>query len=163
MQSLTARAAYGSSFSSRNFNEIGDRISFFDQLGDNKYRRVSLNLSIPIFNKFQTKTDVQIARVNVADGVLANKQAEVDLTNSLQKAYLDFVSAQSSYKAAEENLVARRQAFLFMETSYDSGNTDLYNYLEALNNKNRAEMDLVNSKYSIVLRKRILDIYQGIN
>ena len=59
------------------------------------------------------------------------------------------------------NLIALNQSFDFVKTRYDSGNTDFYTYLESLNNKNRAEIELVNAQYSIVFRKKILDVYRG--
>jgi outer membrane protein len=80
----------------------------------------------------------------------------------MQQAYLDLVAAISTYEAARENLTALEQSFKFSEIRYNSGHTDFYSYLESLNNKNRAEIDLINSRYSFLFRKRILEIYQGL-
>jgi outer membrane protein len=62
----------------------------------------------------------------------------------------------------KDNLVALNQSFEYVKTRYENGNTDFYTYLESLNNKNRAEVELVNAKYSIVFRKKILGVYRGL-
>ena len=55
-----------------------------------------------------------------------------------------------------------RQTFeSFIKKRFDTGNTDFYSYQESLNNKNRAEVQLVNAKYTqLYFVKRILDLYQ---
>ena len=93
---------------------------------------------------------------------LGVEQTELDVTNTVQRVYLDLISAQETYKAAQENLVALNQSFEFVKTRYENGAIDFYSYLESLNNKNRGEIELVNAKYSIVFRKKILDVYRGL-
>ena len=92
---------------------------------------------------------------------LQNDQAVLSVTNAAQSDYLDLVSAQTSYQTAEENFEALSQTFEFIKKRFETGNTDFYSYLESLNNKNRAEAQLINAKYTIVLRERILDLYRG--
>jgi len=72
------------------------------------------------------------------------------------------MAARSTFLAAQENLEAVEKAYEFAEASYNSGRLDFYSYLESLNNKNRAEIELANSKYRFVLRKNVLEIYQGL-
>ena len=93
---------------------------------------------------------------------LQNDQALLNVTNAAQRDYLDLVAAQTSYKTAGENFEALDQTFNFINKRFETGNTDFYTYLESLNNKVRAEAQLINAKYTIVLRKRILDLYRGI-
>jgi len=53
------------------------------------------------------------------------------------------------------------QTYVFMKKRFETGNTDFYTYLESLNNKNRAEIQLINAKYSIIFRKKVLDLYRS--
>jgi outer membrane protein len=156
LPSLSMRAAYGSTFSS-NQSE-----SYFRQLDTNEQKFLGLSLNIPIFDRNRVKNNIHISKINIANSELSYEQAKIDLVNNLQTAYLDLVTAHSTYLAAQENLNALEQSFRFSEGSYNSGNTDFYTYLESLNNKNRAQIDLINSKYSYLFRKRILSIYQGL-
>ncbi len=153
---LGVRAAYGSTFSSNNQD------SYFEQLNINEQKFLGLALNIPIFDRNRVKNNIHVSNINIASSQLDYQQVRIDLINSLQQAYLDLVAAASTYKAARENLTALDQSFKFAESRYNSGNTDFYSYLESLNNKNRAEIELINSRYSFMFRKRILEIYRGV-
>ena len=134
---------------------------FFDQLEFNQFEYVNFSLNIPIFNRFQTSRDVQMAKVGVLNADLDYQQARNTVTNIVQQAYLDMLNAQTTYHSAKENLEAQNSTFEFIKKRFETGNTDFYSYQESLNNKNRAEAQLINAKYTIVLRKRILDLYRG--
>lgn len=158
---INAYGSYGTQYSSNNVNSEGE-IPIFDQYKNLTTSMVGVSISVPIFNNFRNRNNTQVARLNMENSNLDLKQAELDMTNTIQRVYLDLISAQETYEAAEENLVALNQSFEFVKTRYEHGNTDFYTYLESLNNKNRAEIELVNAKYSIVFRKKILDVYRGI-
>ncbi|MEQ8470952.1 MAG: TolC family protein [Marinoscillum sp.] len=135
--------------------------TFFEQMEYNEYEYVNFSMSIPIFTRFQTTNAVQTAKVNMVNAELDVTGALNTVTNLVQTAYLDLVSAQNTYISAKENLAATTQTFEFMKKRFETGNTDFYTYLESLNNKNRAEVELINSKYSIVFRQKILELYRG--
>ena len=154
---LTLGAAYGSTYSSNNKAD-----SYFDQLSLNEQKFLGFNLSIPIFDRNRVTNNIHLAKIDIANSELTLDQSEIDLRNQLQRAYFDLVAAHSTYVAAKENLTAFQQSFKFAQTSYEAGRTDFYTYLESLNNKNRGEIELINSKYSYQFRKKILDIYRGL-
>ena len=93
---------------------------------------------------------------------VAVEQAEQTVKNTLQQVYLDLITAQETYRASLENLKALEQSYTFVKKRYDAGLTDFYTFRESLNNKNRAEIELVNAKYTIIFRKKILDLMQGL-
>ena len=145
---------------SRNYTSTADA-SFNDQIENNRTDFIQGTLAIPIFNQFQAQNNIDNSRVGLLNAQLQNDQALLDVTNAAQRDYLDLVSAQTSYRTALENFEALNQTFEFIKKRFEAGNTDFYSYLESLNNKNRAEAQLVNAKYTIVLRTRILDLYRG--
>ncbi|MDA0194384.1 MAG: TolC family protein [Bacteroidetes bacterium] len=142
--------------------EFESKAGFNTQLGYNEYEYLNFSLNIPLFNRGRTNNTIQVAKINVLNSELDTKLAYQTIVNSVQRVYLDLVSAQNTYKAAQENLTALNQSYEFSSKRYETGNTDFFTYLESLNNKNRAESELVNAKYSIVFRKKILDIYKGL-
>ncbi|MEP1097057.1 MAG: TolC family protein [Cyclobacteriaceae bacterium] len=146
---------------SRNYSSAADP-SFNDQIENNRTDFIQGTLAIPIFNQYQAQNAIDNSRVGFLNAQLQNDQATLDVTNAAQRDYLDLVSAQTSYRTAAENFEALNQTFEFIKKRFEAGNTDFYSYLESLNNKNRAEAQLVNAKYTIVLRTRILDLYRGI-
>lgn len=158
---------YGSRYSSNgarspDSGQILENATFFDQLDWNAYSYFNLSLNIPIFSRFQNTNAIQVAKLDLGNAELTLKESTMNTTNTIQRVYLDLVAAQSTYRAALENAEALEQSFNFVKRRYETGNTDFYTYLEALNNKNRGEIELINSKYGIVFRKKILDIYKGL-
>ncbi|UXP34016.1 TolC family protein [Reichenbachiella agarivorans] len=156
----------GSSYSSNGARNpengmVDSHASFSDQMNWNRYDYLNLSVTVPVFYRGRLRNDTQVAKLNLENANLDLQQTELDVTNTIQQVYVNLTSAQATYKAAEDNLVALNQSFEYVETRYEHGNTDFYTYLESLNNKNRAEIELVNAKYMIVFRQKILDVYRG--
>lgn len=163
---ITATGVLGSNYSSNgarnpSTGEVEFDATFFDQMEYNNFKYLNFGLNIPIFTRFQTSNAVQTAKVNMINAELEVTGSLNRVTNIIQSAYLDLVSAQNTYVSAKENLEATTQTFEFMKKRFETGNTDFYTYLESLNNKNRAELELVNAKYSIVFRQKILELYRS--
>ncbi len=137
-------------------------VGYFDQLNFNEYEFVNLTLQVPIFNRYQANNNVEIAKLNLENAQLIEDQARLDFDNNIQQAYLNLMNAQSNYLAAKENHAALEQSFKYSEASYNAGRNDFYTYLQALNNLTRGEITLINSTYSVILRKKILEIYKGL-
>lgn len=164
---ISAFGRIGSNYSSNgawdpSTGDFNDKASFSEQMRFNEFEYVNLSLNIPIFTRWQTSNSIQVAKVGMANAELDVAASVNTITNLIQTAYLDLVAAQNTYVSAKENLEASSQAFDFMKKRFETGNTDFFTYLESLNNKNRAEIELVNAKYSIVFRKKILDLYGGV-
>lgn len=163
---LSVRGVLGSNYSSNGARNpesgaLEPDASFSDQIEYNNFQYVNFSLSIPVFNRYQASRNVQVDRVGVLNSELDFKQTELSITNTVQQAYLDMLNAQSSYSTAKENLEAQTSAFDFIKKRFDTGNTDFYSYFESLNNRGQAEAQMINAKYSITLRKKVLDLYRG--
>ncbi|MEO9872452.1 TolC family protein [Ekhidna sp.] len=144
----------------RNFASTSE-VEYTSQIQNNTTNFVNASINIPLFSRYQNQNNIDNSKVAMLNAQLQNDQALLDVTNAAQRDYLDLVSAQTSFKTAQENYEALNQTFEFIKKRFETGNTDFYSYLESLNNKNRAEAQLINAKYTIVLRKRILDLYRG--
>lgn len=171
LPTISVFGMYGSNYSSNGaFNPdvtgsdaFEPDATFVEQLGYNEFQFVRFNFNLPIFTRFRNQNAIQTAKLSMANAELDSRQATLTATNVVQTVFLDLVAAQNNYTTATDNLDALQQSFEFMEKRYETGNSDFYAYLESLNNKNRAEAQLANAKYSIILRKRILDLYRGQN
>ncbi|MBO3698548.1 TolC family protein [Roseivirga sp. E12] len=161
LPSLSASAATGTSWSSNLRNQDGSVVDLSDQFDTNRRKNASLNLGIPLFTRFQNRTQMQQSKIQYLNSELNLEQAKNTLTNQVQQAYLDLVNAQSTYSAAKTSLLNLDNAYEFAKNRYESGTIDFVTYLQSLNGKNRGELELIRAKYSILLRKAILDIYTG--
>ncbi len=139
----------------------GSVVNLSDQFQSNVRKSANLSLSIPLFTRFQNRTQLQTSRIQVLNSQLGLEQAKNDLTNQVQQAYLNLVNAKTTFAAARQSKVSLDQSFNFAKTRYDNGTIDFVTYLQSLTAKNRGDLELIRSKYLILLRQFILDIYTG--
>lgn len=161
---LTFSAGIFSSYSTNGIRdivtgEVDTTADYTKQLDFNQGFGRGFNLRIPIFNRWQNRAAAQRAKIAMFNAELEEKRALNNVVNLTQQAYLDLQTAIASYDASMENLESFRQAYEFSKTSWEAGQLDFYSYFESLNNKNTAELQLINAQYTIILRKRIFDLY----
>lgn len=169
MPSLTMSASYGTGWSSnvKARDENGDIIlplrveSLSNQFTSNVSKSARFNLNIPLFTRFQNRTSMQQSKIQMLNSELNVDQARNNLTNQVQQAYLNLVNAKSSYRAAVESMESLSTSFEFAKNRYESGTIDFVTYLQSLNAKNRGELELVRSKYGILFRQLIIEIFTG--
>lgn len=169
LPSLGLRASYGSNWSSnvkvRDSDGVIVRpeqvVAISTQLESNISKSATFSLNIPIFTRFQNRTTMQRQKITMLNSELNMEQAKNSLTNQVQQAYLNLVNAKSSYRAAVESLESLNTSFDFAKTRYESGTIDFVTYLQSLNAKNRGDLELVRSKYGILFRQLILNIFTG--
>ena len=117
---ITARGTIGSYYSSNGALNPETGMSepdatFVDQMGYNQFEYLNFSLNIPILNRFQTSRDVQVNKIGVLNADLDYENSKNNVTNIVQRAYLDMLNAQTSYRSALENVEAQRATFEFMK------------------------------------------------
>ncbi|WP_420385719.1 TolC family protein [Roseivirga sp.] len=161
MPSLSLNAGYGTSWSSNVKANDGSVVDLSTQFENNASKSARFSLNIPLFTNFRNRTQLQTSKIQVLNSQLGLEQARNTLTNQVQQAYLNLVNAKTTYAAARESKVNLDQSFEFAKTRYENGTIDFVTYLQSLTAKNRGDLELVRSKYQILLRQFILDIYTG--
>ncbi|MGL5788656.1 MAG: TolC family protein [Bacteroidales bacterium] len=143
-----------------NYNGSADG-SWSSQFGDNNLQQISLSVSIPLWNKGKTRSNVKQANFRLQQAKLEDAQAELNLVTSLEKEYLNVVSLSEKYQAAKVSNEAYAENFRVFTTKFDKGavsTTDLLQqqntYLNALNN-------YIQSKYSFWFNRKMIDVYMG--
>lgn len=132
-----------------------------DQLKDNIFRSLSLGLTIPIFNALQTRAAYQRAVINRDLAAVQAKEVDNTLRQSVETAYNDAIAASKTYNASLRQVSAREEAFRITKQRFDIGATPFVEYQVAENDLYQARTDLARAKYDFILRKKVLDFYQG--
>ncbi len=162
---LSLEGMVGSNYSSNIYKdpENGNltTMPYFEQLDLNQRKVVVLNLSIPIFNGLSRHFDAQTARLDLRNAELDYVASQNQLRQTLQQAYQDVLAAREKYNTVTANLEYTQRAFESAKRRYELGNIDFFAYMESLNNMNRAQAELLQSKCEFYLKKRILELYQG--
>ena len=127
------------------------------------YNMISINLSIPIFDNRQNKSNVQKARLqyNTSQLDLINKQKE--LYSTIEGLWLDALNAQQQYAAAETKVKSSQTSFDMVNEQFNLGMKNTVELLTEKNNLLSAKQELVQAKYMAILSRTLLNFYAGNN
>lgn len=139
----------------------GNTIPLFTQFGDNFGQQVGLSLNVPIFNRYRARQGIFNAKLNLDNTVLSYEIDRNGLYQDVLLAHLDATAAKARYDATLEQVDAAEKSFRYSEQRYEAGLDDFYTYVEALNNKTRADLQQYQSLYDYVLKVKVLELYQG--
>lgn len=153
---LTASATLSTGYSN---NQSSD---FVEQLDNNFYQQVGLNLSIPIFNRRAVKTNVENAKIQIEQSKLTLLGNQTALSQTIEQAYINVQNAKGQYDAAVEELTANQEAFRVVSEELKVGAVNLVAYLEQKTLYTQAFQNYVQAKYNAALSIEIYDFYMGI-
>jgi outer membrane protein len=140
---------------------LDEKISYLDQLNNNRSSGISFDMRIPIFNSFQQRNRIKLAKIDLKNNVLIEKTAKTQLQRSVEQAYINMTAAFDKQKILLEQVDALTESFHAAEIRFNSGVGISIDYLLTKNSLDRATINLINAKYDYVLRTKILDFYKG--
>ena len=135
--------------------------AFGTQLKNNFSQYVGLNLSIPIFNRFQTRNSVRNARIEQQNQQLALDKTKKTLYNEIQQVYYNTLNAQEKEKSSSEAVRSSNDAFQLMQAKYENGKATITEFNEAKNTYLRAESDYVQARYELLYQFALVQFYRG--
>lgn len=136
-------------------------VPFSEQFDRNLGKNVGLTLSLPILNGWQVNTQIQKARINKVSSDLTQKQTELDLYKNINQAYLDFKSTQKRFDANVNNYEANKEALALADAQFNLGALNTSDFIVTKNLFLQAETTLLQSKYELLFRRKVLDFYLG--
>ena len=135
--------------------------SFTRQFDDNFNQSVGVTLQIPIFNRFTARTSVRKAKLNYEYSVISTQLARNTLSKTIIQALLDVQSADKSYQSAVQTYEANKEAFNTIQQRYNVGLVNSLDYNTSLTNYNKAESDMIEARYTLIFRSKVIDYYLG--
>ncbi|NJO68417.1 MAG: TolC family protein [Bacteroidetes bacterium] len=160
---LTLTGSFYSRYNERAVDYLNpnSNYSYMDQIKDNQYKQLSLSLNIPIFNRWNTRTQINNSKILVQDAEYNLVDTRKDLYKAIQQAHADAVNAFQNYVSRKEAVISSEEAFKYTQQKYDVGMSSAVDYNIAKTNLLKAKSDLVQSKYEFVFKGKILDFYKG--
>lgn len=135
--------------------------SFSDQMKNNFSQYIGLNLSVPIFNRFQTRNSVRSAKIERETQQLQLDNVKKSLYKEIQQACQAANAASAKYASSIEAGKSSNAAFRLMQAKYENGKANITEFNEAKNNLMKAESDLAQAKYEFVFQTTLVDFYRG--
>ena len=134
---------------------------FATQMKNNFSQYVGLNLSVPIFTRFQARNSIRSARIDYDNQQLQLENVKKTLYKEIQQVYYNAVAADSKYHSSEAAVQSSKDAFSLMQAKYENGKANITEFNESKNNYLKAESDLVQARYENLYQQALLDFYRG--
>lgn len=159
--------ARGNYFPSISANaNVGVPILSFDGNGTSQWygkpsESVGVSMSIPIYSRGQTKTNVKKSRIALEQAQLDYEQTQLEVRQTVVQAHRDVVSAFNAYKVLQVREEAYRKSFNAYNIQYQYGTITTVELLQQQNNYLNVLNTYIQNKYSLVMKRKILDVYMG--
>jgi outer membrane protein len=137
------------------------KIGYADQLNNNLYSSIRLNLTIPIFNNGRAKNQVKQSKILLKSALFEQSATKTQLQQDIEQAYSNMVSAFKRQQTLNEQVGSYAESFRAAEVRFNNGVGNSIDYLTAKNNLDKSRSALISAKYDYLLRVKILDYYQG--
>lgn len=138
-----------------------DSDPFGRQLKNNFSQYIGLNLSVPIFNRFQTRNRIRSARIEYDTQQLQLDYTKKTLYKDIQQVYYNALNALSKERSSQEAVNSSKDAFTLMQAKYENGKANITEFNESKNNYLKSESDLVQARYENLYQQALLEFYRG--
>ena len=138
-----------------------DSDPFGRQLKNNFSQYIGLNLSVPIFNRFQTRNRIRSARIEYNTQQLQLDYTKKTLYKDIQQVYYNALNALSKERSSQEAVNSSKDAFTLMQAKYENGKANITEFNESKNNYLKSESDLVQARYENLYQQALLEFYRG--
>ncbi len=144
---------------SRSFGDLWN--GWGDQLSNNFGQNVGLSLSIPIFNNFSAKVNLQTSKLQLKSAQLQKDQGDLTLRQDIYTAYTNAVTALQKFNAGRKSVESTQKAYDFGLKRYDVGLLSSLDLITLQNNLLRAKLTQVTNQFDYVFKMKLLEFYKG--
>jgi outer membrane protein len=144
---------------SNNMNGSGK--GFGTQLSDNWSNSIGVSVSIPIYDKRQTKSQIQKARIQKQNSELSLQSQQKTLYSNIEGLWLDANTAQQQYLAAKDQLSSAQTSFDLVQEQFNLGMKNTVELLKEQTNLLNAQNSLLQAKYMAIMNQQLLRFYGG--
>ena len=104
--------------------------SYFSQMDDRLVENVGINISIPISNRKQVRSNVSKAKLQTEQAQLDERNVRKDLLQTIESLHQDVLAAQSRYLAAVQQVKATSESYELMQNEYKAGLKNMVDLLK---------------------------------
>ena len=155
LPSISMNAGISTGYSS------GTGVTYFDQLGNKLGESLGLNLSLPIFNGRQVRTNIRKAELQLESARLQDESTRKQLVSTLESLRNDALGAQQRYFASKTQLAAATESFRLVTEQFDAGIKNTVELLTEKNNYLNAQSQQLQAKYQALLAEKLLQRYMN--
>jgi outer membrane protein len=141
---------------------LGSANPVMDQFSDNKGHSFGAQLSIPIFNGFSVRNNVDRSKVELEKSKIALEKVDLDLQRNVYTAFTDAKGAMNAHESAIVALENREEAYNYSKEKYAVGLMNSFDFNQSQTLLTNAQSEVIRTKYDYIFKIKILEFYFGI-
>lgn len=145
----------------QNFNP--SKVGYFTQMENNLGFFTGVSLQIPLFNGFQARNRIKLAKISLKSTELDASNTQYQLRQNIEQSWLNMNASFKRYAALKDQVLNFEESFRAATVRFESGVINAAEFLIAKNNLDRSKVNWVQAKYEYTFRTKLLDFYQGKN
>ena len=132
-----------------------------NQMKTNVNMSGGLSVSIPIFDGWQTRTNVNRARIQQQQAQLDLQDQQKQLYQTIEGYWLDATTNQQKFRASIASVGSAAASYELLEEQFSLGLKNIVELLTGKDNLLQAQQNQLQSKYMTLLNKQMLRFYAG--
>ncbi|MHA4896211.1 TolC family protein [Pedobacter sp. PWIIR3] len=137
------------------------RISFGNQINRNFSQAIGLTLNVPILNGMVSRINLTKAKIEYQNAMTTELLAKDNIKKVVAEAVWNMQAAIKKYNSAQVTYTSAVNAFKVMQQRYTVGLVNSLDVNIALTDRNVAEFSVIQSKYDLIFKSKLIDYYLG--
>lgn len=151
----------GSASIRSNYSDLS-MLSYTDQFFDqNVARSFGISISIPIFNRLNARTNVEIQKINLKNAELGLENTRLQVIQEVNQAYRDYLARVKEVESTQRALDAAERAYETELQRYEVGASTLIELSLANNSYVQAQANQAQATYRFIFQEKLLDYFIG--
>ena len=144
-----------------NYSDLS-MLSYTDQFFDqNVARSFGISISIPIFNRLNARTNVEIQKINLKNAELGLENTRLQVIQEVNQAYRDYLARVKEVESTQRALDAAERAYETELQRYEVGASTLIELSLANNAYVQAQASQAQATYRFIFQEKLLDYFIG--
>lgn len=130
-------------------------------LNNNFYQQAGVSVSMPLFSRRVNKTNVEKAKIGIAQAELDVHNVRISVSQTVEKAYLNALNSQNQYQSAEEQMKYNKEALRISSEELKIGSANMVDYIQQRNLYVQGLQQFIQAKYNTAMYLKIYEFYKG--
>ncbi|MFI3305079.1 MAG: TolC family protein [Rikenellaceae bacterium] len=131
------------------------------QLRNNYNNTIGLNLSVPIFSRFDNRNAVSKAKNATRYATLSYDEESKNLYQTIESLHTNAQNAAAMYIVSKRKLEALEKSLALVTKQYEVGAKDIIDLLTEQSDLRESSQEFVESKYTLIFNLAVLEFYKS--
>ena len=150
----------GSSIGSSYYKHSGIiNAPFKEQFKNNQQTYIYASLSIPIFEKFNTRNSFRRKKIEIRNYTFSLQEVRNNLLAEILKSRKELSNAHQKVTAAQKTLQAREEAYQYSVERFRAGKLSVYELLQTSQKLTESRSQTIQTKYELAYKQKVYEYY----